>query len=84
MQPFANVLQNWCFYKFLEIYKKMSVLESLCNKATDLMAFNFIKKEAPSQVFSCEYHKMFDNSFFMEHFWWLLVKMVEIFVQKNL
>ena len=84
MQPFANVLQNWCFYKFLKIYKKMSVLESLCNKATGLMAFNFIKKEAPSQVFSSEYHKMFDNSFFMEHFWWLLVKMVEIFVQKNL
>ena len=44
------------------------------------MAFNFIKKEAPSQLFSCEYHKMFDNSFFMAHFWWLLLKMVEIFV----
>ena len=29
------------------------------------MAFNFINKEAPSQVFSCEYHKMFDNSFFI-------------------
>ena len=84
MQLFTNVLQNRCYYKFPEIYKKISVLESLCNKATGLMAFNFIKKEAPSQLFSCEYHKMFDNSFFMEHFWWLLLKMVEIFVQKNL
>ena len=82
MQPFA-VLQNWCFYKFLEIYKKISVLESLCNKATGLMAFNFIKKR-PHQLFPCEYHKMFDNSSFMKQFWWLLLKMVEIFVQKNL
>ena len=59
MQPFADVLQNLCFYKFPEIYKKISVLESLCNKATCLMFFNFIKKEAPSQVFSCEYHKVY-------------------------
>ena len=73
----SNVLQNRCFYKFPEIYKKISVLESLSNNATGLMAFNSIKKEAPSQVFSCEYHKTFDNTF-MEHFWWLLLKMVEI------
>ena len=64
MQPFANVLQNRCFYKFLEIYNKISVLESLCNKATGLMAFNFIKKEAPSQVFSCEYHKCLTIAFY--------------------
>ena len=84
MQPFANILQNRCFYKLPELYKKISVLESLSNKATGLMAFNFIKREVPSQVFSCGYHKMFDNSFFMEHFWWLPLKMVELFVQKNL
>ena len=42
----------------------MSVLESLCNKATGLMAFNFIKKEAPSQVFSCEYHKCLTIAFY--------------------
>ena len=64
MQLFANFFQNRCSYKFPEIHKKKSVLESLFNKATGLMAFNFIKKEAPSQVFSCEYHKMFENSFF--------------------
>ena len=84
MQLFANVLQNRCFYKFPEIYKKISLSESLCNKAKGLMEFNFIKKEVSSQVFPCEYHKMFDNSFFIEHFWWLLLKMGEIFVQKNL
>ena len=28
------------------------------------MACNFIKKETSTLVFSCEYHKMFENSFF--------------------
>ena len=28
------------------------------------MASNFIKKETPTGVFSCEYHKMLENSFF--------------------
>ena len=64
MQPFANVLQNRSSYKFFDICKKISVLESLFNKVTGLMACNFIKKETPTQVFSCEYHKMFENSFF--------------------
>ena len=64
MQPFANVLQNRSSYKFSDIRKKMSMLESLFNKVTGLMACNFIKKETPTQVFSCEYHKMIENSFF--------------------
>ena len=63
-QPFANVLQNRSSYKFLAIRKKISVLESLFNKVTGLMPCNFIKKETPTQVLSCEYHKMFENSFF--------------------
>ena len=61
MQPFANVLQNRSSYKFPDIRKKMSVLKSLFNKVTGLMACNFIKKETPRQVFSCEHHKMFEN-----------------------
>ena len=41
------------------------MLESPINKATRLMACNFIKIETPTQVFSCEYHKMFQkNSFY--------------------
>ena len=63
-QPFANVLQNRSSYKFLVIRKKISVLESLFNKVTGLMPCNFIEKETPTQVLSCEYHKMFENSFF--------------------
>ena len=64
MQPFANVLQNRCYWKFPDIHKKKSVLESLFNEVTGLMASNFIKKETPTHVFSCEYHKMFEKSFF--------------------
>ena len=40
MQPFTNVLQNRSSYKFPNIHKKISVLESLFNKVT----YNFIKK----------------------------------------
>ena len=64
MQPFANILQNKTFYKFPNIRKKISVLDSLFNKVTRLMACNFIKKETSTLVLSCEYHKMFENSFF--------------------
>ena len=64
MQAFANVLQNRSSYKFPDIDKKISVLESL------------IKKETPTRVFSCEYHKMFEDSIFsMEHLRWLFLKM---------
>ena len=35
-------------------------------------ACNFIKKETPTQVFSCEHYENFKNSFFTEHFGWLL------------
>ena len=95
MQPFANVLENRTPSKFIDIRKKTSVLEFLFNKVTGLMAYKFIRKETPTQVLSCESHKMFENSFFMKCLWWLLLKMVvefrrisnstwEIFVQKNL
>ena len=65
MQPCKNV--NVCqnrSYTFSDIRKKIAVLESLFNRVTGLMACNFIKKEIPTQVFSCEYHKMLENSFF--------------------
>ena len=32
-------------------------------------------------MFSCEYHKMFEKGFFMEHHRWLLLKMVEEFLR---
>ena len=63
MQPFANVLQNRSSYKFPDIRKKITVLESLFNKVTRLMACKFIKNRPLRNVFSCEYHKMFENGF---------------------
>ena len=39
------------------------MLEFLFNKAADLKVCNFIKKETPPQLFSCEYHEIFKNSF---------------------
>ena len=40
----------------------------LINKVAD-GASNFIKKETLAQVFSCEFWKIFKNTFFTEHFW---------------
>ena len=37
-------------------------------------ACNFIKKETPTQVFSCDYYEIFKKFFFMEHLRWLLLK----------
>ena len=32
-------------------------------------ACNFIKNETVAQVFSCEFYKIFKNTFFTEHLW---------------
>ena len=52
-------------------------------------ACNFIKKETPTQVFSCEYCEIFKGSFFIEHLWWLLLHFSEagfesFFIEFNL
>ena len=74
------VLQNRCSYKFPYIYQKIFVLKSLFNTGRALKTRNVNKKEIPTQVFSCEYHKMFKNSCFIEHPGWLLLNMVEEFL----
>ena len=43
------------------------VFDSLFNKAGGLKTCIFIKKEIPTQVFSCEYCGIFKNSFLLEH-----------------
>ena len=40
------------------------MLESLFNKVAGLKSCIFIKKETPTQLFSCEYCEIFKNSFF--------------------
>ena len=48
---------------------------------SDPVCWFFNKKETPTQVFSCEYHKISKNSCFIEHPWWLLLNMVKEFVR---
>ena len=74
------VLQNRCSYKFSDFHQKISVLKSLFNTVRELKACNFNKKETPTQVFSCEYHKIIKNSCFIEHPRWLLLNMAEEFL----
>ena len=40
-QPFADVLQNRCSYKFCNVYRKTLVLESLYNKNAGLQAYEY-------------------------------------------
>ena len=58
------------------------MLESHFDKVTRMMACSFIKKEAPTEVISCEYHKMLEKkALFMEQLWWLLLKKVKKFLR---
>ena len=77
MQAFANVLQNRSSYKFHDIRKKISVLESLFDKVTRLMAFNFIKNRPLQRCFPVNITKCLRKAFFIEHLRWLLLKIVE-------
>ena len=43
------------------------MLQCLFNKVKGLQARNFIKKETPAQVISCEYCEVFKNTYFEEH-----------------
>ena len=59
-----GVLGNFC-----KILRKIPVPDYLFNKVAGLrpQACNFIKKEALAQVFSCEFCKIVQNTFFTEH-----------------
>ena len=61
------------FLKISQYSQKISVFESLFNKAGTLITCVFIKKEIPTQVFSCEYCEIFKNSFLMEQFLFIIV-----------
>ena len=65
--PFTDVLQNSCSLKlYLNIVKKATVLASSFNKVAGLKVCIFINKETQTQLFSCEYCEMLNNSFFIE------------------
>ena len=60
-QSFTDV-----FYIICNIHRKTPVLESLCNKVVGFKACKFIKK-SPTQLFSYEYCKIFQNFFYRTH-----------------
>ena len=56
------------------------MFESLFHKAGVLKASIFVKKEIPTQVFSCEYCEIFKNSFLVEHLLFIiLLRVIEFF-----
>ena len=59
--------------KVSQCSQKTPVFEPLFNKAGALKAYIFIKKEIPTQVFSCQYWKIFKNSFLVEQFLFIIL-----------
>ena len=58
-QPPEEFCKKRCSQKFRKIHRKTPAPESF--------SFNFIKKETQTQVFSCEFCKIPQNTFFVEH-----------------
>ena len=71
------------FFKKIAISTGNTCAESVFNKVAELKACNFIKKETPTQVFSCEYGKLFKNSLFVKHLWWLLLYLLGMIISRN-
>ena len=51
--------------------------QSLFSIKSQVEACNFIKKETLTHVFCCTFCEFFKNTFFIEHFRWLLLKMLK-------
>ena len=66
-QPFTDVLQNRCPYKFCNNHRKRPVLESLFNKVPGLQACNFIKKRLQQRCFPVNIAKFLRTASFIEH-----------------
>ena len=59
---------NSCSQMFSKtvVLKNFAILKPLFGKVSGLKGCVFIQKETPTQVFFCEYYKIFKNSFFIE------------------
>ena len=58
-QPFAEVLQNRCSWKFRNILRKTAVLESIFNKVVGLRPVTFLKKRLQHRCFPVNIAKCF-------------------------
>ena len=63
-----DVLENLTKYTFDRVSFLIKLLASACN---------FIKKMTLAQVLPCEFCEIFENTFFIEQFWWLLLIMTK-------
>ena len=45
-------------------------------------AYNFIKKEALAQVFSCEFFIIFKTPFLTEHLHWMLLEILRDYIER--
>ena len=66
-QPSANVHQNSCSWKFRNIHRKTSTLETLFNKVAILQTCIFIKKRLHHWFFHLNIAKFFRRTFLREH-----------------
>ena len=66
-QPFADIFQNRCPWKFANIHRKEPVLESLFNKAAVLKTCSFIKQRLQHRYFPMNITKLLRITFFIEH-----------------
>ena len=58
-----------CPQKFRKIHRKTHVSESLFLIKLQVETYKFINQETLTQVFPCEFCKIFKNTFFTEHLW---------------
>ena len=82
---FSEAVARRCSVKkvFLEISQNSQ--ENTCARVSFLIkllpeACNFMKKETLAQVFSCEFCVISNNTFFIEHLRWLLLKFYIFFL----
>ena len=53
-----DILRSFAKFTWKHLYRSLFI-----NKILE------IKKETPTQIFSCEFNEIFKNTFFTEHFW---------------
>ena len=71
----ADDLQNRCSERFCYIHRKIPVLESVFNNLPGLRFCKFIRKRLHRRCFLVVNIVKFLRTAFIEHLWWLLLKM---------
>ena len=58
--------------KFFNVHIHTPAFEFLINKGLQLY-----EKQTPTEMFSFEYFEIIKSTFFSEHLWWLLLKLIK-------